>query len=168
MNYLRMSMALLWLTCGSLLPSLHAQEQIEVGGMTLSWKYEGASLQFEITAPNDGWVALGFNHKNDIKDTHLLMFTYVNGRSLKNDLYVKAAGNPVPVGALYAEEAVISYACAESGKQTRVSFSIDTATYPAYSTSLKKGTTLWLICAYSEDDDFAHHSMMRKHVQVTL
>lgn len=145
-----------------------AQQQIEVGGMTISWSFEGEKLKMELTAPNDGWVAVGFNHKNDIKDTHLLMFTYENGNSLINDLYVKAAGNPVPVEQVFQEKAELSYQCAEKGKTTKVSFTIDTASYPDYSTSIKKGTKLWLICAFSEDDDFAHHSMMRKHVEVTL
>ncbi|MEL6193379.1 MAG: DOMON domain-containing protein [Bacteroidota bacterium] len=168
MNYQHVRLASLFLLSFLVFNTAHAQKQVEVGGMTVTWSYEGEKLKMELTAPNDGWVALGFNHKNDIKDTHLLMFTYENGNSLINDLYVKAAGNPVPVKEMFNDKADVSYECAEQGKVTKVSFTIDAATYPDYSTSIKEGTKLWLICAFSEDDDFAHHSMMRKHVEVTL
>ncbi|MEM8896800.1 MAG: DOMON domain-containing protein [Bacteroidota bacterium] len=168
MNYQSIRLTSLFLLSFLTVQVAQAQKQIEVGGMGISWNFEGDQLKMELTAPNDGWVALGFNQKNDIKDTHLLMFTYENGNSLMNDLYVKAAGNPVAVEEMFKDKANVTYECAEKGRTTKVSFTIDTASYPAYSTSIKEGTKLWLICAFSEDDDFAHHSMMRKHVEVTL
>ncbi|MEM7381557.1 MAG: hypothetical protein AAF361_10235, partial [Bacteroidota bacterium] len=62
----------------------------------------------------------------------------------------------------------LNYKVSESGKNTVVDFRIDLLTYPEFSTGIQKGSEVWLICAYSEDDDFAHHSMMRKHIKVTL
>ncbi|MEM7381452.1 MAG: DOMON domain-containing protein, partial [Bacteroidota bacterium] len=79
-----------------LLPLLSmAQQQREVGGMTVSWTYNENYINFKLNAPNDGWVALGFNNRNDIKDTHLLMFATKDGKPSYQELYVKAAGNPV-------------------------------------------------------------------------
>ncbi|NAS14095.1 DOMON domain-containing protein [Poritiphilus flavus] len=148
--------------------ALAQQGHEEVGGMTISWKYTDSQIHFQLNAPNDGWVALGFNSRNDIKDTHLLMFATKDGNADYQELYVKAAGNPVPVKQLFNKNTQLSYKISENGKNTAVDFSIDLRSYPEYSTSIKQGSEVWLICAYSEDDDFAHHSMMRKHIKVTL
>ncbi len=148
--------------------SMAQQQQWEVGGMTISWTYDENLVHFQLNAPNDGWVALGFNSRNDIKDTHLLMFATKDGKSSYQELYVKAAGNPVPVKQLFEKDTQINYKVSESGKKTKVEFSIDLRTYPEFSTGIQKGSEVWLICAYSEDDDFEHHSMMRKHIKVTL
>ena len=162
-----MSKYLILLFCLASLPGI-AQKSAEVGGMQISWKYIDGYIEFNVSAPNDGWVALGFNQKNDIKDTHLLMFSTDGERQDFQELYVKAAGNPVQVSELFEKTTDIVYSCEEEGKTTQVLFRIALNTYPEYSTSLNKGTEVWLICAFSEDDDFEHHSMMRKHVKVVL
>ena len=146
----------------------YAQGTIEVGGMEISWNYSEDRIYFSLTAPNDGWVALGFNHKDDIQDTHLLMFSTDGVNQRFEELYVKAAGNPVPVEELFGKTTEIQYRCSESGGTTYVDFSLDPNNYGELSTALQKGTELWLICAYSEEDEFDHHSMMRKHIKVVL
>ena len=144
------------------------QKSIEVGGMKINWKYLNGYVEFEVVAPNDGWVAIGFNSKNDIKDTHLLMFSIDDKSQQFEEFYVKDAGNPVPISELFESSSNLVYSCEEDNENTQVTFRIALDTYPQYSTPINEGTEIWLICAFSEEDDFEHHSMMRKHVKVIL
>ena len=162
-----MSKYLFLLFCLASLPGI-SQKSVEVGGMDISWRYIDNYIEFKLSAPNDGWVALGFNQKNDIKDTHLLMFSINGDRQDFQELYVQEAGNPVQISKIFDKSTDIVYSCEEENKKTSVLFRIALNTYPEFSASLKEGTEIWLICAYSEEDDFEHHSMMRKHVKVVL
>jgi len=149
---------------------LFSQTPQEVGGMKVSWEFEGERLFFELIAPDNGWVGLGFNAKDDIVGTHLLLFSRKQETQSLEELFVKDVGNPVPVTEMFGSrtDMDIEYSVEERKGETTVRFSIDVAAYPAYRTSLAKGSTVWLICAFSESDDFDHHSRMRKHIQVIL
>ena len=149
---------------------LMSQNLQEVGGMIVDWTFAGDQIQFELVAPDDGWVGLGFNSQNDIVGTHLFLFSQDGETQRHSELVVKGVGNPVPVEKLYGKEAALDFpfTVKEEGGKTYVSFSLQAKAYPQYRTALKEGTELWLICAFSESDDFDHHSRMRKHIRVKL
>ena len=48
-------------------------KKIEKNGMQVQWKHQGGQLDVEIFAPTKGWIAIGFNKKNALQGTNLIM-----------------------------------------------------------------------------------------------
>ncbi len=158
---------MIWLLLLMGLGTSHGQ-QVELGGMKVSWEHHNDSVTFTATAPDDGWVALGFNSTNNIVKSNLVMVGVAGAVVIAEDFYVVGAGNPQPVSALGGQSELLQVSGAEQGQNTTVSFTIPTNAADAYHYDLKKGDRIWLICAYSMEDEFDHHSRMRKHFEITL
>ncbi len=136
--------------------------------MTVSWQIEGDVIHITASAPTTGWLAVGFNTEDTIVGANLIMGAVVDAAVHVEDRYVVAAGDPRAVTELGGISAVDAPAGSESQGQTTISFRMPTQAVDAYHLALHQGSTLYLIAAYSVDDDFAHHSRMRRHVEVTL
>ncbi len=161
------SLAIILLCC-SYSFSQELGQQVQIEKMDISWKFENDRITFTATAPDDGWVALGFNTENNIVGSNLIM-TSVNGSKVNiEDFYVVSAGNPKPVVSLGSKSQIINNSGFESERTTTVTFSLPIAAFDIYHKNLKKGNKIWLIGAYSMEDEFDHHSRMRKHVEITL
>lgn len=141
---------------------------ITVRDMDVRWTEEADCWSFELSAPTTGWIALGFNTKNDIVQTNLIMTAVKEGTISSEDFYVLDFGNPQPVANLGGEIAVRDVEGEEKNGRTTVRFSIPKKANDQYHYDLKAGDEIWFICAYSRADEFDHHSMMRQHVKVKL
>ncbi|NAY92355.1 hypothetical protein GTQ34_10525 [Muricauda sp. JGD-17] len=150
-----------------LVSNCYAQE-IQVERMKVSWQHHDEVVSFTASAPDDGWVALGFNSKDDIVGSNLIMVGVTGSKVTAEDFYVVSAGNPQPVKSLNSESQIINSSGSEENGITTVTFSIPIKAFDDYHFDLTKGRKLWLICAYSMEDEFDHHSRMRKHVEITL
>lgn len=136
--------------------------------MQVNWMEHDDHWAFELKAPTTGWVALGFNRKNDIVHTNLIMGAVEQGQLKMEDFYVVGFGNPQPVKKLGGELAITAMEGDEKDGQTIIRFHIPKVSIDKYHYNLEAGKERWLICAYSRSDDFGHHSMMRQHVKVKL
>ncbi len=141
---------------------------ITVKDMQVNWTAHDDHWAFELKAPTTGWVALGFNHKNDIVHTNLIMGAVEEGQLKIEDFYVVGFGNPQPVNQLGGAVAITEMSGDEQNGQTTIRYHIPKVALDKYHYNLETGKELWFICAYSRDDDFGHHSMMRQHVKVKL
>ena len=84
-----------------------------------------------------------------------------------SDRYIIAPGRHQPIPALGGTEDLVLLEGRETVEGTTISFSIPT-TSDSWRKRLRQGSTYHLLFAYSMDDDFNHHSLMRRHVKVTL
>lgn len=58
------------------------EKKIEVGGMTVEWSLQsGGRFICTVSAPTRGWVAVGFNTRDDIVGANLIM------ASVQNDIF---------------------------------------------------------------------------------
>lgn len=145
-----------------------AVKTVSVDGFQATWHFEGEQLAIEIFAPTDGWVAVGFNQRDDIVNTNLIMGAVVEGTVVVEDQYVVAAGQHPQVTEIGGQSAISAVLGTEQAGQTTISFNVPQQASDSFHYDLLPGTEIYLICAYSREDDFEHHSMMRKHVRVTL
>jgi hypothetical protein len=136
--------------------------------MDISWEFHNDKIAFTATAPDDGWVALGFNDNNDIVGSNLIMISVQESSVKSEEFYVVAMGNPQPVSKLGSSNQHVNVSGEEDNEKTTVSFSMPTTKIDDKHYNLKSGDTIWLICAFSMEDEFDHHSRMRKHVRITL
>jgi hypothetical protein len=148
--------------------SMNAQREYSAGGM--SWKYEmeGGYLVMELRAPTKGWVGVGFNEKNDIVHSDLLLF-HVRGSEAEGvDLYVKGYGNPKTDESMGGSHDIEIVDFRETEQETFIKFRRRWKVTDDYDYQLKNGEAFWLILAYYTQDEFDHHSIMRKHQKVVF
>ncbi len=140
------------------------QQTAKVSGITFTHEVIGNRLHCTLEAPTNGWVGVGFNHKNSIVESDLLLFNIVQGKPSGTDLYVKSFGNPVRDIDNGGKNNIHLVGGTESDSSTKVVFSIPMDSKDANDFIHVPGKKAWLILAYSVDDDFGHHSRVRKHI----
>ena len=170
MKPILMYTTLLLLAFGSLsaVPSSPAANYFVIEGMQVEWAYEGDLLTFKLHSPYQGWVGLGFNANNDVVNSNLVMGAVAETGTEMEEFFVVGFGNPQPVKSLGGQVAVKDYQGAEDAKGTSFQFSIDTSIRDDFHYDLTEGQKVWLICSYSMEDDFGHHSIMRRHLEIRL
>lgn len=137
-------------------------------GMNVSWHHEGDRIFFEMDAPTDGWVTIGFNETTQMKDVYLLMGRVIKGQAELVEHFTIGPGNYVPIESFGIDPQVKNVEGTEKGKFTKLSFSLPIQAISIYRKSLEQGKKYVMLLAYSQGDDFQHHSIMRTSAQVEL
>ncbi len=147
---------------------LYGQQSIKASGITFSYEINGDALKCALTAPTQGWIGVGFNHNNSIVGSDLLLFHVVDGKPSSRDLYVKEVGNPINDKANGGSNTITLIDGMEDDSSTKVVFSIPLNSRDPNDFVHIIENEFWLILAYSVDDDFRHHSRVRKHLPLVL
>ena len=146
----------------------NAPNRVEKNGMIVSWQMLENDIQITMTAPTDGWVAIGLNPKNQLAGSSFMMGRVVDGKGEVVDFYTIKPGDVHPVEKLGGKTAVGQVKGAEYNGNTSITFNLDANPGGDFHHKLSAGSTFFMHIAYSQDDDFAHHSMMRTVVEIRL
>jgi hypothetical protein len=158
-----------------------AMKSISSGGMTVQWRVEGAMLHCQMSAPTQGWLAIGFNTRDQLMNTNLIMGCVQRGAQQSkgqdvvrvSDRFIVAPGLHKSISELNGTEEISNVHGMESlvdGRtQTTISFSMPLHAHDTkHHQILAEGQQYTLLMAYSMEDDFQHHSTMRTSVPITL
>ncbi len=148
------------------LPNVFASP-LAVEGMTFRHRFVGDSIEFEFEAPASGWIAVGFNSKDDIVGADLKMFAVTAAGPVSSDQFVVAAGRHPEKRALGAASNLETLELTELRGRTRARFRTPVRG-GRYDFTFEPGREIWLILAWSAEDDFAHHSRVRRHFRYRL
>ncbi len=143
-------------------------QTISINSMTMRWRYDNERIFFEMSAPTDGWVTIGFNTKKDIAGTYLLMGNIVNEQPKVVEHFTISAGNYKPIETFGIGSQVQDVDGIEKNGKTTLKFSLPIRAVSKYQKNLNRDLKYTLIMAYSREDDFQHHSMMRTSINVKL
>ncbi len=149
--------------------SLNAQDKmkkIEKNGMIVQWHFSVDRIYFEISAPTVGWVTIGFNERDETTNAYLLMGKVVNGKTAVIEHYTQSPGNYSPITDYGIVSRVLDVEGSEVKGTTSISFSIPVLPGSKYHKDLTQGKEIILILAYSQEDDFQHHSIMRTSTKI--
>jgi len=144
------------------------QNSVSKNEMTVNWSYKSDKIHFELNAPTEGWLAIGFNQKSTLTGNYLLMGRVTNSGPQITEHYTISPGNYQPIKSLGGVELVSDTAGNEILGKTSVKFSIPFAKEDQFRKDLRKGQKYFMIMAFSRVDDFQHHSIMRTMVEITL
>ncbi len=131
--------------------------------MSFEYVVENDSVWVEIKALTYGWLAVGFNDKNEIVGSDLKMFCVKDGHLEAEDQFVRGFQLHPADSKIGGTNNIRRLKGWESEEGTRITFKIPLVSKDEYDYSHQLGANFWLILAYSIDDDFEHHSIMRKH-----
>lgn len=143
-------------------------KQVEKNGMEVSWHFSDQLIHFEVEAPTQGWVTIGFNTHTGIQGAYLLMGRIKHAKAEVVEHYTVSPGKYKPITQLGGEVNIKQISGEESNGRTLIRFSVPVEASNAYQKSLKEGLSYTLILAYSAEDDFQHHSRMRTSHPITL
>ncbi len=138
-------------------------------GMEVKWSRDGEYLEFELKAPSEGWLAIGFNQHDQLSGTHLIMVHQnKEGVFALSDRYIKAPGEHVSVKELGGQaHAQLIHAERKNG-QTTALLKVRLKAKDQWHQHLEAGKKYHLLMAYSQSDDLYHHSLFRTSVQFSF
>ncbi len=144
------------------------EKTISKNNMNIHWHFENDRVHFKINAPTSGWIAIGFNPNKGIKGSYLLMARVKNGKAEVVEHYTLSPGNYKSLESLGEKDLVENVKGEELKNFSEVEFSLPINSKTKYRYKLNPGMDYNLIMAFSRDDDFKHHSMMRTSTQIKL
>lgn len=125
--------------------------------MFASWVDEGPVLVVTLSAPTTGWVAIGFNRGPELAGARLVMAS-VQGATALAEEHVAAPPEHFRVDDLRVRSA------REVSGRTEVTVEVPRVRGVPGELRLDEASVGHLILAFSESDDFQHHSRMRVHL----
>jgi DOMON domain len=139
-----------------------------VNGMTFQWTFDKDNLRCKATAPTTGWVAIGFNTQDELSGTNLIMGAVEQDFVTIDDRFIVGPGNHKSIAELGGSEALTLRAGNELSNNTTISFSIPLSVNDKFHHDLHEGREYYVLMAFSREDDFQHHSMMRTTIKIKL
>ncbi|MEO9482198.1 MAG: DOMON domain-containing protein [Ekhidna sp.] len=152
----------------SLLFMISSTKKLETEGFVLEWTHYKHHIQVSISAPSTGWVAVGFTTESSIVNTNLIQGYVSDGEVFVQDQFVTDLGEHPPVEALAVAPRIFDISGGENKGSTTLNFSIYTKKVDNLHYELAEGNKINVWLAYSESDDFDHHSRKRILRQITL
>ncbi len=149
----------------SLPVALHAQKEVTLGNMNMTYQVVGNEIEIQLKAPTKGWLGIGFNDVNSIVKSDLYLLRVRNGAVEGIDMDVLAAGNPKEDDTIGGTNDLTLISGKEEQNETTVRFRLPLNSGDKHDFIHSLDKDFWLILAYSQSDDYGHHSTMRKHTK---
>jgi len=143
-------------------------KKVKANGMTVEWRFLGDEIIFEMRAPHTGWVAIGLNTSENLSGTNLIMAAVDKGMATLSDRTILKPGAHVPVEEAGGTSHVRLISARESADSTEIHFAVKSTATDQRHFALKQGQKFSLLMAYSESDDFKHHSLFRTSIWIDL
>jgi hypothetical protein len=140
---------------------------INSNGMSVRWRHIPEGVEFVVTGPTAGWVAIGFNDHDSIVGAELFMAAVQDGVGVAEHHRVVAVGLHPNVESMGVPSALSHAEVALDERGSTVAHFVVQAEYVP-NVRLTRGEMLWLIIAYSVAPEFDHHSRIRSHVRITM
>ena len=143
-------------------------KEVKKNGMNVQWSFSDDLIHFQVHAPSAGWLAIGFNETADLNNTYLIMGAVSGNKLVVKEHHVFKPGSYQSFEQLREPESIENIEGYESEKETTIHFSLPQTSFYQYVKHLKHGMEYYLLLAYSQEDDFEHHSVMRTSIKIKL
>ncbi len=142
--------------------------EITAEGITLQWKISGSFLEVVLSAPTDGWVAVGFDPTSLMKDANIIIGFVKDGTPVVRDDFGSWYTSHDADESQGGSNDVVIRSGSESGKKTEFSFALPLDSGDPLDRTLVEGKTYTVILAYGTVDDFTTRHKKRTSVEITL
>ena len=136
--------------------------------MEVTWYESSSRIFFELKAKTKGWLCIGFNDNSGMTGAYLIIGRIYNGSVDVVEHYTSSPGKYQSINSLGGDTDVRNIDGVESEKRTTISFSLPKVAPSKFQQDLELGKEYTMIIAYSNDDDFQHHSAMRVNRKIKL
>lgn len=151
------------------LPVPEGYESVTAKGITFQWKVDGQSLRVRLAAATTGWVAVGFNPSNRMKDANIIVGYVKDGEVFLSDGFGVGNTSHDSDESLGGTSDVSEIQGSEQNGQTVLSFTIPLDSGDRYDRALEPGNSYRVILGAGGKDNFSiYHGAKRAVVTVTL
>ncbi|MDR3629037.1 MAG: DOMON domain-containing protein [Desulfocapsaceae bacterium] len=143
--------------------------EITVQKMVFSWKVDGANINVKLTAPTKGWVGIGFNPSDEMKDAKFVLGYVKDGKLVLTNDFGTADTKHEAVETLGGKSDVTAIGGNIQGDMTTIEFAL-----PLVSTDGKgckidpAGNTIVLLAYGPDNDSFKIKHKFRTKISVNL
>lgn len=143
-------------------------KQIELEGSEVRWKVDGRNVRFEISAPTEGWVAVGFEPSRYMQDANIIIGYVRNGELFISDQFGTSSFAHRRDTEIGGRNDISNPAGSESGGRTAIEFTIPLDSGDDFDQPLVEGEVITMILAYARDaeDNFETKHANRGAIQV--
>lgn len=140
----------------------------EVGDITVECKLSADSLELTLSAPTNGWIAVGFEPSSVMKDANIIIGAVEGGSVRVEDHFGVSTFGHEPDTNMGGTKDVEVLSGSESGGETSFSFTMPLDSGDDYDTPLSAGDKVKVILAYGKDDNFGKKHSYRASAELTL
>lgn len=145
------------------------QHSLQVKKMTFNWSVNGDQLAVKLTAPTKGWVAVGFNPTQKMKDANIIIGYVKKGKVKILDEFGTAATQHKSDAKTGGADNVTIVGGSEEGDTTSIEFSIPLDSGDAKDSVIDPNADTVVILGYGpERDSFKVKHKFRTTITVNL
>ena len=138
-------------------------------GITLRWKVVETNLDVIVSAPTTGWIAVGFDPTNKMKDANVIIGYVKDDEVFLRDDYAHTPTGHKADDKQGGEDNILLKEGKESEGVTEINFVIPLDSKDKYDRTLVSGKKYKVILAYGTRDSFTvYHTRNRTTVEITL
>ncbi len=129
-------------------------KEITVNTFVFRWRIVGQNIEFTMSAPTTGWVAVGFKPSFMMKDADFILAYVRNGEVFASDEFGTAGTNHQADTRLGGEDSITVLGGREVDEVTTIQIRRPLESSDPYDQTLIPGETLKIIFAWSAADNF--------------
>lgn len=143
---------------------------VSVDDVQLTWQIEDMDLAVTVSAPTDGWIAVGFEPTMAMKDADIIIGYVSDGEVFLRDDWGDGPTSHKPDVDLGGTEDLSAVSGNESEGSTTLMFTIPLNSGDDYDRALAAGTTVKVLLAYGREgaDDYTSYHAWAKTVEIDL
>jgi hypothetical protein len=144
---------------------------VEVGeNWRISWEFISDEIEFSVTAPTEGWVAIGFNPSRMMKDAHFIIGYVADGQLAVRDDYGTGNTKHASDESVGGTQNVRPISGTEADGITTIVFALPLASGDQFDVEFTQGTSYKVLLAYGANngDNFTGMHRGRTSVDVVL
>lgn len=150
-------------------PAADYQHTLTVDQMSFSWKVNADSLNVRLSAPTTGWVAVGFNPTDMMKDANIIIGCVKEGKVELSDDFGSGPTMHMPDDKRGGANNVTLVGGNETGNTTTLEFSIPLNSGDANDGVINPAADTKVMLAYGPDrDSFKMKHQFAKTITVNL
>ncbi len=144
------------------------RRELTSSSFTLSWKVIDAELEVVVSAPTEGWLAVGFDPERRMQGANYIIGYVKDGNVVVRDDYGTDPLAHRPDIELGGSEDVKPIDGSEVDGRTEITFRVPLAAGDEFDKSLEPGQTYKVLLAYGDGDDFSQIHSKTAVVQMKL
>jgi opacity protein-like surface antigen len=145
------------------------EHEVEAKGVTFAWTVDGATLHGKLFAKTEGWVGVGFNPSNKMKDANFILGYVKDGEATVVDHFGDKSTGHSADEKLGGSSDVTLVGGSEDNKMTTIEFTIPLDSGDQYDSVLNADGDTVLLLAYGPDrDSFKPRHRNRALITVNL
>lgn len=141
---------------------------LEVGGIKVHWTLAGENLNVKLAAPTTGWIGIGFNPSDEMKDANFIIGYVKDGEVTVTDHHGSAKRQHKEDTALGGTDNVSEATGSEANGVTEIGFSLPLQTGDSLDGSIQPTSDAIVLLAYGKTDRLVQQHVLRARLKLNL